>query len=662
MRHVGYRLALVATCVAALTATGAGTALAAPSRVPLTGTGYNAQYGLTDDGPSDTTLTETTNINLGVRDPAALAAYARAVSTPGSPFYGRYDSAKQVQERDELTPAQLSKVRDWLTSAGLTVTQPNWRTLTVTGTLGQFNTAFDVTFENYSDPNSQDPYRWQMPKTDLSVPAGLDELVLGVSNDEVAIPKTAKFGADHSMATGVNRPAKLGGVSYPNTASSSPSDSTCSKYWGQQQATGLPKVNGQEPSLAPCGYTPNQLRHIYGLDSSNVTGKGQTVAVVTPAMDTLEQDVDTWASHVGTQPLRPGQLSVVQTPDGSPAPPTQQAFPGMIENTLDVESVHGIAPDANIISVGLPNTNYGSLLDSLIYILDHTHATIASLSLSFDAPPGVLRAYDQVYEEGATQGVGFYYASGDGGHDLSGNFLNPAAGSDWTTGVGGTSLAIGADGSRQWETGWGDGASQLSSDGTSWQQQGNGGGAGGGWMVGKPRPWYQRDVVSDKEATGPDGKVDRTGPDVAMDADGATGLLVGGTPLSGNPTTDPSTWKYSERRIGGTSLSTPLFAGVQALAQQARRGKPFGFANPELYRLANSGAFRDIDRLTGTPPTTVVQRQISATAWAPFLMQVLGQMSQTPPSPLTPKVGPGFDTETGMGVPTGHYLSVMHGS
>jgi len=132
--------------------------------------------------------------------------------------------------------------------------------------------------------------------------------------------------------------------------------------------------------------------------------------------------------------------------------------------------------------------------------------------------------------------------------------------------------------------------------------------------------------------------------------------------LGGSPTTDPSTWKYTERRVGGTSLSTPMFAGVQALAQQARGGTPFGFANPELYRLAGSGAFRDVDRLTGTPPTTVVQRQISATAWAPFLVQVLGQVPMTPPSPLTPQVGPGFDTETGVGVPTGHYLAVMRRS
>ncbi|MEV6872220.1 hypothetical protein [Amycolatopsis sp. NPDC051128] len=69
-------------------------------------------------------------------------------------------------------------------------------------------------------------------------------------------------------------------------------------------------------------------------------------------MDTLEHDVNTWSEHVGTQPLRPGQLTVVPTPDGSPAQrPGGGGFIGMIENALDVEAVHGMAPKADIISM-----------------------------------------------------------------------------------------------------------------------------------------------------------------------------------------------------------------------------------------------------------------------------------------------------------------------
>ncbi|HWG26148.1 MAG TPA: serine protease, partial [Actinospica sp.] len=112
----------------------------------------------------------------------------------------------------------------------------------------------------------------------------------------------------------------------------------------------MPAVDGRTPSLAPCGYTPTQLRQAYGLDSPTATGAGQTVAVVTPAMDTLEQDVNTWSTRVGTRTLRPGQLNVVPTPDGSPAVTPADAFSAMVENTLDVEAAHGMAPDADIIS------------------------------------------------------------------------------------------------------------------------------------------------------------------------------------------------------------------------------------------------------------------------------------------------------------------------
>src|SRR5260370_15803172 len=51
--------------------------------------------------------------------------------------------------------------------------------------------------------------------------------------------------------------------------------------------------------------------------------------------------------------------------------------------------------------------------------------------------------------------------------------------------------------------------------------------------------------------------------------------------------------KYSEYRIGGTSLSSPIMAGIMALADQ-RAHKVHGFANPFFYSKATSGAFNDI--------------------------------------------------------------------
>ena len=661
MRRFPYRMVLVAACAAALAAGGAGAARAQQSRIVLADTSYQSGFGFTDAGPADKSTVVTDLVYLNVRDPAALAAGVRSVSTPGSPDYDKFMTPGQIQARNQLSADQSGRVRGWLTSAGLDVTQPNWRELRVTGTIGAMERAFDVTFDDYTAPDPGDTFVYQMPTTDLSIPGDLGSLVLDVPNYLFWTPSptrsahTAAQAATQTTAPRVHLPLNQGSPSFPHTAAAPSSHaSPCSRYWGQKSATGMPEVDGRTPVLAPCGYTPTQLRRAYGLDGE--TGRGQTVAVIGIALGTLEQDVNTWSEHVGTRPLRPGQLTVVPTPDGTPADTSAEAGAGLVETTLDVEAVHGMAPDANEVVIGYTTSpDNGPNLDlvSLMYALDHTRATIISDSGSFRPTPRTQTAYDDLYQEGALQGVGFYFPAGDSNAGLA-----YQAGDQWTTGVGGTSLAIGPDGTREWETGWGDTESALSPDGTSWQAPRPGGGTGGGWAAGEPQPWYQQGVVSAREATGPDGRIDRTGPDVAMDADAGTGMLVGGTPLYAEiwPGSAESAWQYTERRYGGTSLSTPLFAGVQALAQQARGGTPLGFANPTLYHLAGTGAFRDITRLTGPAPATVVQRWVSAGTFTPALLQMLAH-EPIPGEPTIISSGPGFDTETGIGVPTGRYLA-----
>ena len=671
MRRTHYVWLAAAVSALALTASGADAAVAAtPSRAVLTGTAYQSDFDLNDEGPAATDTTVTDNVYLSVRDPGALAAAARSVSSPGTAGYGKYTNPGQVQAANQLAPAQVAQIRDWLSAAGLTVSQPTWRDLSVTGTIGQLENAFDVTFDDYYYPPAYDaPVYYMVPTTDMSVPGDLAGLVLGVGafafmqNIPTQNAALAKAGSAAAAQGSVNLPAKLGGITYPDSdgTKAASSDANCSQYWDQSTATGVPAVDGAAPPDAGCGYTPGQLRRAYGVDSSKTTGRGQTVAVVTPSMDTLEQDVDTWSRNVGTAPLRPGQLTVVPTPDGSaPLEPDGGGYLGMIENTLDVEAVHGMAPDADIDSVGLSTQEGGTVLDSMAYILDHTHATIVSMSLTEALAPGMQLAYDQILQEGALQGVGFYLSSGDG-VALDGSFLNPLSGSDWATSVGGTTLAIGPNGSREWETGWGDEVNFLSADGTSWQQPGvTDGGAGGGQLVGEPQPWYQHGIVPAGLAKAADGELDRVGPDISMDADPTTGYLVGGTPVDGSPTTDPSTWQYTQQDIGGTSLSAPLFAGIQALAQQADGGKAFGFANPVLYQHAGSPAIRDVTEYTlpdGAAPTAVGYDTINGVANTPLLITMLGRMvpyeSGLPPLPST---GPGFDTETGLGTPSGAYL------
>ena len=84
------------------------------------------------------------------------------------------------------------------------------------------------------------------------------------------------------------------------------------------------------------------------------------------------------------------------------------------------------------------------------------------------------------------------------------------------------------------------------------------------------------------------GRPGRVVPDVSLVGDPQTGMLVGQT-----QTFPDGTVKYSEYRLGGTSLSSPLMAGVMALADQ-RAGRRHGFANPALYGRYGTNAFLDV--------------------------------------------------------------------
>ena len=107
-------------------------------------------------------------------------------------------------------------------------------------------------------------------------------------------------------------------------------------------------------------------------------------------------------------------------------------------------------------------------------------------------------------------------------------------------------------------------------------------------------PFYQRGVVPNGVAHGR-----RALPDIALDGDPQTGMLVGET-----QTFPDGSVRYGEYRIGGTSLSSPLYAGLEALADQAA-GRPHGFANPAIYALAGSPVLHDIK---GKSPVPAVVR------------------------------------------------------
>jgi subtilase family serine protease len=135
----------------------------------------------------------------------------------------------------------------------------------------------------------------------------------------------------------------------------------------------------------------------------------------------------------------------------------------------------------------------------------------------------------------------------------------------------------------------------------------------------------------------------RVGPDISLDGDPNTGMLVGQTQSF------PGGAAYGEYRLGGTSLSSPLMAGIMALADQAN-GAPHGFLNPVLYANAGTAAFRDV---TDPAHTVAVVRVdyvngINASNGTTTSLRTMNQ-TQVGHTDVTP----GYDDVTGLGSPNG---------
>jgi subtilase family serine protease len=293
-----------------------------------------------------------------------------------------------------------------------------------------------------------------------------------------------------------------------------------------------------------------------------------------------------------------------------------------------------MAPGANIYYLGAKNCDTGIDV-ALNYAVQHHVADMVSNSygnLGEDIPASEIAKEHGIFVQAAAEGIGMYFSSGDSGDEAAGTgFQQPdyPASDTMVTAVGGTSLAIGAAGNRQFATGWGTDLDEVNADDDGYQQPLPGAfrfGAGGGTSTIFAQPDYQQGVVPASLSHRYGGQAMRVVPDVAAIADPYTGFLIGLT-LDG---------KYQTLAIGGTSLASPVFTGIQALASQGRSA-PIGFANPLLYSLAGSPAYHDVT------PTRVPKGVTNPTG---SYLVTLGRDSSL-------RTSYGYDNVTGNGAPNG---------
>jgi subtilase family serine protease len=571
----------------------------------------------------------TVSVYLADRNQTALNQLLKDLYNPRSSRYHKFLSPAQFRAAYAPATADVSAVKSFLGGKGLKVaySPANHAFVDATGSVAQVAKAFAVTQSMYR-------YKGHLLRANAeapTIPAALSSKVLFVGglDDSELLLQPSNTGREGKQAP-------------PGEGYSTPGP--CSTPTTHRQATVTPPAYqyGATIPWTPCGYTPPQVRTAYGLPAdwttSPLNGHGIRVGITDAfASPTIQQDLDMYSDNYGLphttieQHVTPGTYSF---PENRFDP---QGWYG--EQSLDVDAVHSMAPLATIVYAGGNNSNT-PLDHALIDMIDNHRADVISNSWGIYGDPkqfGKVKSDELAFEQAAATGISVLFSSGDNGDVAKETGLAQGswpATSPYVTAVGGTSLLYGSSGSKQ-EYGWGTYTSYLSDaastdgyntvTGSAWSpwppafQYGSGGGLS--QIFG--RPDYQTGVVSDALAThtvtssGASytyGSPRRVTPDVAMLADPNTGMVYGETyAISGDPLTDAgcttlsSKLEYCERRIGGTSLASPLFAGVLALVDQARHDNSLGdvgFANPALYTTARGGL---VDVLAPSTPTAVLR-------------------------------------------------------
>jgi len=344
-----------------------------------------------------------------------------------------------------------------------------------------------------------------------------------------------------------------------------------------------------EPSFCQTYWTygyifcPKGLRSAYNVSQiiGANGGAGMTIAIVDAfAYPNAEADLAQFNADMSLPPCTTANGCFTNV-NLSPYDGTGSGWD--LESMLDLESAHAMAPNAKLVYVQGYDNGYDSL--GIAVGVAAGMADVVSNSWS----GGEYSAYDFYWNVGKV----LLFSSGDYGSWPSQGFVGYPCSANTVTCVGGTSLYVNANLQRTSEVGWA--------------------GSGGGCSAEHAMPSYQG--LNGSGVCSPN----RASPDIAAIADPATGFSV---------YINNSYWGTGYYIVGGTSLATPVLAGIVADIDTARVsfGKPkFTFLNPALY-------------------------QGAAANYNYFYYDVLTGNNGYP-------AGFQFDLVTGLGVPTGKNLA-----
>jgi subtilase family serine protease len=500
-------------------------------------------------------------------DQSGLAAFATAVSTPGSAQYGDYAAISTLARRFGARPAVRARVISFLRRAGATHVAADRTGLYVSSTVSvaRAQRLFGARLSAFRTDTKSGVARFVAPESATHVPGALAGDVTGV------------IGLDTQPLAATPAPApqspSAAGSSLRSLQPTDRSDVNLGTAYLPRTGTASGCAAGRTKAG---GFTPNQYLTAYGLSSlhsGGFSGSGERVALL--EIDGFKAADVTRFDNCFKLPTPHVKLFGVGI--------RKPLAPGG-ETTLDLEVLTAAAPKLSDVDVYESSAAPSAVLKSLTYAIESKTQRPDVVSASLGGCESDNRMalgnkgiglYETEFEVAASTGISVLAAAGDDGsstcvneqdkpkHKLSISF--PAS-SPFVTAVGGTNIALNAANQMTASVVWNDGPGQAAA-----------GGGGNSILFGEPS--YQDAFQASTH---------RETPDVSLLADLAPGYEIYCTAKS-QPCSATHGWLF----IGGTSAGTPLLAGGVALADQALRKagrSALGFANPLLYSIASSNA------------------------------------------------------------------------
>lgn len=527
-------------------------------------------------GPLNPEQEITFTVWLKLRNKEKLDQFSNELYDPQSPHYQQFLSTEDYNTLYAPSAETIKKVVHYFTSNGMKAKQVH-TTIRVTGKVKAIEQLLQIKLNQYRYHNKLVYGNTSVAKISPEIApfiTGISDL----SNIPYGHPKIRQE-AKLSQQLNTKEPVEV-----------------LNLVWDSFVPQALPTTTSLQ------GFKGQQMRIAYNLagvvpiNGQTINGSGQTIVIIDGCGDnntaTIRNDANVYSASNALPLLTPSNFAVVNY-NGAPyvkgSMSCDSSWDGEI--ALDIQASHTMAPGANIVVVMTEDVTNHQVATAINHILSNQFS-IGGFSNAYVVSNSWDNDYDlqnenldSTLQTASAMGLSLNFAAGDCGDQTynsswtcskmgnSPSIQYPVS-STYVTAVSGTSLFVDSTYNYAFESGWGNYKEDNNQVARPYS------GSMGGISQWRSFPSWQAPISTfTAGGYGTVGSHNRAIPDIAMDADYFTGLIIyeGG----------------QFYKTGGASQSTPLFSGVVTLVNQARaiknKGvpKPIGLVAPYFYTYNN---------------------------------------------------------------------------